>query len=126
MERRRPGLGCLLAIIFSAGVWALLASVVFASTWRDAPPERYQRDAFVYVEYVPYEAIPTTCNLPRRDLAGCAIGSRIVLPAECSPTRRPMARWERIVIADLTRSYCDRLRLHEIGHVNGWGADHPH
>jgi hypothetical protein len=127
MERRRPVLGCAIAVVFSAAVWAVVfwAWGARASTWRDAPPERYQRDAFVYVQYVPYADIPAMCGIVRPGIVGCGfLGGGIVMPAECSPTRRPMARFERIVVADLGRSYCDRLKLHEVGHVNGWTDAH--
>ena len=129
--------GYALAAGFSLAAWALiiafLASRAVASdTWRDAPPLRYQADVFTYVEYRDWRAIPAACGHPQRavcgrsrhDICGCGHQGRMVLPAACSPTKREQSRFERIEVASLGRTFCDRLRLHEIGHVNGWSANH--
>lgn len=95
-----------------------------AGTWRDQPPPRYVAEVTRIVVYTSYPEIAAVCGRPRDDIRGCYNGY-IYLPVECSPTRRPLRQFETIRPNELGRGYCDSLRRHELGHANGWPADHP-
>lgn len=94
-----------------APIFALFASAT------QLPPIQYRGDATATVEFIDPEAVPALCSalgapplrLPRYALA-CTVGTTIIMPNPCAWPNRS--------------DYRDML-CHELGHKNGWPADHP-
>ena len=76
------------------------------STWRDRPPVRYQGDAIAGVVFTTEAHVQRMCPQVRHAV-GCTVGSAIYVPNPC--------RWNDPYAT---------LLCHELGHVNGWTANH--
>jgi hypothetical protein len=90
--------------------------------WTSMPPAQYQQPVSVHVSYMERPRLIEWCGA--NAVACYHPGLNVVfMPVQCSPTRRPLARLERIDVADLVRndmSFCGSVKAHEGGHASGW------
>lgn len=97
-------------------VLATAAAVAAPQPFADsAPPERFTGNVVMQLDIRDQEGINAACHPlygappPGMQTNGCAFGSTVVLSNPCALAA--------------TESYA-RLLCHELGHVNGWSADH--
>ena len=103
----------------------LLAGAAEASPlW---PPVRYQGDATVTVHWLAANEVTSICDIVSDRWAdACTIGGELYLPKKKG--QPDVTRTEAFVGAANPcrgRSYDQGLGCHELGHHNGWAADHP-
>ena len=103
----------------------LLAGAAEASPlW---PPTRYQGDATVTVHWLTPGEIWSVCAIATgHDDDACALGGELFLPTKKG--QPDVTKIEAFVGAANPcrgRSYDQGLGCHELGHHNGWAADHP-
>lgn len=82
----------------------------------DLPPARYQGDATVSVSFASTRGVNDRCaqvvgqSPPGRHWGACHLSTGIIIfPNPCLYPDQPYAK----------------LMCHELGHANGWPADHP-
>jgi hypothetical protein len=78
------------------------------------PPEQFDKPyrGALYVIEAKLADVHRVCNAPKGTFA-CAIPMK----GECLVVLPKVDAW-------ITKAQRDRLMRHEIGHCNGWGADH--
>ena len=99
-----PARSWAMAFAVALVLWLLIFWVVAAV----AQPRRYQSAARVMVQFEPQENVQSLCALiGNPNAAACANDQVMIVPNPCA-----------------YRGYYAELMCHELGHVNGWGAEH--
>ena len=108
------------------------------------PPDKYQKDSAVHIEFLSKKAVQQKCQLlsgDREEITACASMRLMTMPLAC----RDRSRYAKVVCNKLADKYtfvtfpdtlpnpCTfkrggeyaDLMCHELGHVNGWPPKHP-
>jgi hypothetical protein len=98
----------LAAFALSGVIWWGLFSLLpgGGSTWRDRPPQRFQGNNVAVVNFTDERVVQRMCPHVSGAI-GCAVGNTIYVPNPC--------RWGDAYAT---------LMCHELGHTNGWSANH--
>lgn len=105
-----------LAFLASTAIWVLILGVVWLAWPKtggfspDLPPNRYRDDIRVQVRFT--ESAQAMCGIikaPAGSIACAPVGGDLIIAPNPCAWRDPYAK----------------LMCHEIGHANGWGAEHP-
>ena len=105
-----------LAFVVSGLIWALIIACVWLALPKvggfspDLPPKEYRGDARMQVHFTDHaQSLCSIVKAKAGSIACAGVGSDwAIMPNPCA-WRDPYAR----------------MMCHELGHANGWNADHP-
>jgi len=105
---QRALIGWTTALLLGAAIWLALYAVAFAQR----APIAYRGPVQITVQFASTENVENLCGMITggrlRNVEACANEQVMILPDPCTYP----GRYAEVV-------------CHELGHVNGWGPDHP-
>jgi hypothetical protein len=97
----------MLVLLLAAGAWG------YGTTAFDGPPPvRFQHDTSATITFTDPPEIARQCHAPVDETEGCA---------DIGPVHRKI--W--ITNPCRVREHYAQILCHELGHLNGWPANHP-